>query len=434
MEQIAKTDVESSEHYIYHRSQTSNKLLDTFFVDVDLDKVCSFLECRRDELYLIRGGVYYYTARIFKLLNEYLISNGFNKVSESGKWKTSMNLAIHSGEETKPVIDGLQFYKNHKDKVVVSCGSFNPFEKRFCFCIDLVVRKNRSEIASIIYNHIFSDCSLKGKIITKDKEKICLDRKYSFDELVLEDEKIKLIKENTLGLLRHKELFEKHNIPFKRGIILEGPPGNGKTLVGKILASSELFTTIWVTPKSFRGYGNEIKDLYELGSKLSPSIIFLEDIDLTISNRNISNDPALMGELLNYLDGLSAFGGIITIATTNAPQILDKAISHRPNRFDLRIQLDNPDYKARIKMLSKFTEDMILTDDINFELIAERTNDFSGACMKEMVIEAKKLAVIDGSLDANSKVILKKDYIDKSFERTKKIVDVTKQIGFLCNK
>ena len=430
MVKVEKISAEMDEHCIYHRSQTSNKLLDTFFIDVDLDKVCLFLECKRDELYLIRGGVYYYTDKIFKLLNEYLISNGFNKVSESGKWKTSMNLAIHSGEETNPVVDGIQFYENHKDKLVLSCGCFNPFEKRFFFCIDLVVRKNRSEIASTIYNHIFSDCSLKGKIITKDKGQICLDRKYSFDEIILEDEKIKLIKENTLGLLKYKELFEKHDIPFKRGILLEGPPGNGKTLIGKILASTKMFTIIWITPKVFRGYTNEIKDIYELGSKLSPSIIFWEDIDLTISNRNISNDPALMGELLNYLDGLSAFKGIITIATTNAPQILDKAFSHRPNRFDLRIQLDNPDYNVRIKMLSKFTEDMVLTDDINFELIAEKTNEFSGACMKEMVLEAKKLAVINGSLNSSGKIILKKDYIDKSFERTKKIVEDTKQIGF----
>ena len=433
MVKTGKEDAVFSYENSFLKTQTPNKLLDTFFVDVDLDKVCSFLECKRDELYLIRGGVYYYNDKIFKHLNEYLISNDFNKVSESGKWKTSMNLAVHSGEETNPVIDGLQFYENHKDKLIVSCGSFNPFEKRFCFCIDLVVHKNRSEIASTIYKRIFSEDSLKGEIITKDKEKIRLDRKYSFDEIVLEDEKIKLIKENTLGLLKYKELFEKHNIPFKRGIILEGPPGNGKTLIGKILASTGMFTVIWITPKVFRGYANEIKNLYELGSRLSPSIIFWEDIDLTILNRNISNDPALMGELLNYLDGLSDFKGIITIATTNAPKMLDKAISHRPNRFDLRIQLDNPDYNARIKMLFKFTEDIISGNDINFGLIAEKTNDFSGACMKEMILEAEKLAIIDGSF-ADGKVILKKGYIDKSFERTKKIADAAKQFGFLCNK
>ncbi|MEK6647601.1 MAG: ATP-binding protein [Candidatus Firestonebacteria bacterium] len=414
--------------------QTPNKLLDDFFIDIDLDEICLFLECKRDELFLLRCGMYYYDESFFKLAAEYLNLCGFKKVREGGRWKTTMNVAVHSGEEQNPVIDGLQFYENCKDKLILSCGTFSPFAKRMYFTIDLIVHKNCSDIASTMYNQIFSGYSLKGKIITPTKEKICLDRKYSFDELILEDEKIKLIKENTLGLLRHKELFEKYNIPFKRGIILEGPPGNGKTLVGKILASLELFTIIWITPKTFRGYTNEIKDLYELGDKLSPSIIFWEDIDLTISNRNISNDPAQLGELLNHLDGLSSYEGIITIATTNAPQILDEAISHRPNRFDLRIQLDNPDYDARIKMLSKFTEDMVLSDAINFELIAEITNDFSGACMKEMILEAKKFAVIDGSMEVNGKVILKKDYIDKSFEKTKKIVEKTRQLGFLNKK
>jgi len=343
-----------------------------------------------------------------------------------------MNLTIHSGAETNPVIDGIQFFKNHKNKLVVSCVCFNPCEKRTFFAIDLIVHKDHKEIASLIYKDIFSENLLKEKIITIiDREIITLDRKYSFDDIIIEEEKIELIKENTVGFLKYGELFNKYNIPFKRGIILEGPPGNGKTLIGKILASTELFSIIWVTPKDLAGFrGTEmVRIIYELGRKISPTIVFWEDIDLMITNREDHYDQIILGELLNCLDGLSAISGIITIATTNAPEVLDKALSHRPNRFDLRIKLDNPNHNIRIKMLSKFTEDIVMSDNINFESLSERMDGFSGACVMEMVLEAKKLAVVDGNFTDTGKIIFKKEYLEKSFEKTKKIVEVVKRIG-----
>ncbi|PKM97421.1 MAG: hypothetical protein CVU77_06165 [Elusimicrobia bacterium HGW-Elusimicrobia-1] len=412
--------------------QSPVKLLDTFFVDIDSEEICLFFGCKRDELFLIRGGVFYYNEKFFKILTEYFTANGFTKIKETGKWKTAMNLAIHSGEKSNPLIDGLQFYENHKDKLVLSCGCFNPFERRTFFYIDFIVHKECREIVSTIYNRIFSDCSLKGKIITKDREEICLDRKYSFDELVLDNEKIQLIKENTIGFLKNKDIFSKYNIPFKRGIILEGSPGNGKTLLGKILASTGMFTVIWITPRGFTGSESAelVKRIYEFGNKLSPTLIFWEDVDLTISNRQGNKDNAILGELLNQLDGLNAISGIVTIATTNMTEALDNALSHRPNRFDLRIKFDNPDYNTRIKMLSKFTEDVILSDDIKFEIIAEKSEGFSGACMKEMVLEAKKFAIIDGSYNEMDKIILRKEYMDKSLEKTKKIVETVTPLGF----
>ncbi|OQA91845.1 MAG: ATP-dependent zinc metalloprotease FtsH 3 [Elusimicrobia bacterium ADurb.Bin231] len=280
---------------------------------------------------------------------------------------------------------------------------------------------------------MFSDYFLKGKIIAKDRDTICLDRSYSFDELILNDEKIQLIMENTVDFLKNKDIFEKHNIPFKRGIILEGPPGNGKTLIGKILASTGLFTFMWITSRDFGGFNSveRVKEMYNLGNKLAPTIIFWEDIDLIISDRTSNKDTTILGELLNQLDGLNTISGIITIATTNVSEVLDKALSHRPNRFDVRIHIDNPDHSTRMKMLSKFMEDMVLSEDIKLDIVAEKSNGFSGACMKELVLEAKKIAILDSSFNASGKIIIKKGCIEQSIEKTKKITETAKPVGFL---
>ncbi|OQA91844.1 MAG: hypothetical protein BWY26_00682 [Elusimicrobia bacterium ADurb.Bin231] len=123
------------------RTRTMNKMLDAFFIDVDLNEICLFLDCKRDELYLMRCGIFYYNEKSFQLVNEHLASKGFNKVKETGRWKALMNLAIHSGKETNPVIDGIEFYENHNDKLVLSIGCFNPFEFRTFFTLDLIVKK-----------------------------------------------------------------------------------------------------------------------------------------------------------------------------------------------------------------------------------------------------------------------------------------------------
>ena len=433
LRELEKVTAEYGMYESVKRTQTMNKMLDAFFIGVDLNEICLFLDCKKDELFLIRGGIFYYNEKSFQLLNEHLVSSGFNKVKETGRWKTLMNLAIHSGKETNPVIDGIEFYENHNDKLVLSIGCFNPFEFRTFFALDLIVNKNRSEIATKLYNQIFSDSSLKGKIIAKDREKICLDRNYTFEELILNYEKIQLIRQNTVDFLKNKDIFEKHNTPFKRGIILEGPPGNGKTLIGKILASTGIFTFMWITSRDFAGYNSveRVKEIYDLGNKLAPTIIFWEDIDLIISDRTSNKDTAILGELLNQLDGVNTLSGIITIATTNVSEVLDKALSQRPNRFDVRIHIDNPDYNTRIKMLSKFMEDVVLSEDIELDVVAERSNGFSGACMKELVLEAKKLAILAGSFNATGKIIMKKGHIEQSFEKTKKIAETAKPVGFL---
>ena len=110
---IKELEKGSAEYDMYDfatRTPTFNKLLDTFFIGVNLNEICSFLECQKDDLFLIRGGILYYDEKYFKLLNEHLVSSGFKKVKETGRWKATMNLAIHSGKETNPIIDGIEFY------------------------------------------------------------------------------------------------------------------------------------------------------------------------------------------------------------------------------------------------------------------------------------------------------------------------------------
>ena len=175
----------------------------------------------------------------------------------------------------------------------------------------------------------------------------------SWDDIILDPRTRKEVRANTVGFLRRKGRWTGYGIPRKRGVLLAGEPGTGKTLICKaLMAEAEGMTCI--TTNAYKLCADEyITDLYEMAEDLSPCIVFIEDIDLIGLNRqeyHYQHGPALLS-LLNVLDGVEEKQEIVTVATTNNWEALDRAISRRPSRFDHVIKLSLPSHGERRELI-----------------------------------------------------------------------------------
>lgn len=148
------------------------------------------------------------------------------------------------------------------------------------------------------------------------------------------------------------EAFRLNGVPLKRGIILHGAPGTGKTLLGKVLASLKLATFVYVTAADMSGLEG-VRSIFDLARRLAPTILFFEDIDLFTDDRSSYCSKAMLGEILAQLDGFETNDGLIFIATTNDLAAIDPAIRERPSRFDVVIHIELPSRFARREILAR---------------------------------------------------------------------------------
>lgn len=211
------------------------------------------------------------------------------------------------------------------------------------------------------------------------------------------------------------------DLAWKRGLILSGPPGNGKTLIGKILASSGEGNFIWITANDIQeGNTVNISSIFEFARLISPCILFIEDLDLSGAGERETGNlfKPILSEMLNQIDGFKPNDGVVTIATTNNLNSLDKAISERPGRFDVKILLPNPDFNQRLKILRRFTKNFKLAEGINLEYIAKNTDGFSCAYVREIITRAAMSAI-------------QRDYDEKAQEPVLGQEDFQKAVQFM---
>ncbi len=211
-------------------------------------------------------------------------------------------------------------------------------------------------------------------------------KERSWDSVVVDEEIKTEIRANSVGFLSRRERWEKYDIPLKRGILLAGEPGTGKTALCKMVASQAKGITCIVTG----AYGLEcdgyLDELYELARDLSPAIVFIEDIDLIGQSRSefgYRNGAALIS-LLAAMDGIEDQKGIVTIATTNSLETLDKALSERPSRFDRVIRINKPSLAQRGEIIRRIG-DKIPLNETTQENIVRKTDGLTPAQIQEVV-------------------------------------------------
>ena len=210
-----------------------------------------------------------------------------------------------------------------------------------------------------------------------------------FDSLILPESQKKAIKVGALDFFKKKELYEKNGIAYKRGIIMTGQPGTGKTHACKVLMNAATSTFIWITADVLTHKG-DIKHIFDMARELAPVILVIEDAD------DYLELEGSVDTLKTQLDGMDAVSGIVTILCTNYPERLPKSLIDRPSRFDDILIFELPDEDLRLSLLNKFSELMNIENrDYIFKEIAKETKGLTGAHLKEIIIYSLLLASDD---------------------------------------
>ncbi|MEM0438935.1 MAG: CDC48 family AAA ATPase [Sulfolobales archaeon] len=201
--------------------------------------------------------------------------------------------------------------------------------------------------------------------------------------------------------LKYQDVFERMGIRPPRGILLYGPPGVGKTLLAKAAATESGANFIAINgPEILSKWVGEseraIREIFRKARMVAPAIIFLDEIDSIAPARGSRVDSGvtdrIVNQLLTEMEGIKPLRGVVVIAATNRPDLLDPALL-RPGRFDRIIKIPPPDRKARVEILKIHTRKVPLAPDVDLEKLADMTNGYTGADLEALVREAVMLAL-----------------------------------------
>ena len=235
----------------------------------------------------------------------------------------------------------------------------------------------------------------KAKLLTEKHGRVTFDDVAGIDEAKEDLEEI-------VEFLRNPQKFSRLGGKIPKGALLVGPPGTGKTLLARAVAGEAgvPFFTISGSDfvEMFVGVGaSRVRDMFEQAKKNAPCIVFIDEIDAVGRSRGVGygggNDEReqTLNQLLVEMDGFEANEGIIIVAATNRPDVLDPALL-RPGRFDRQVQVPNPDIKGREKILGVHARKVPLGPDVDLRIIARGTPGFSGADLANLVNESALMA------------------------------------------
>lgn len=242
---------------------------------------------------------------------------------------------------------------------------------------------------------IFSFGKSKAKLISPAGKRITFRDVAGADEAKIELQEI-------IEFLKEPSKFQKLGGKIPRGVLLLGPPGTGKTLLARAVAGEAGVPFFSISGadfvEMFVGVGaSRVRDLFEQGKKNAPCIIFIDEIDAVGRHRGAGlggghdEREQTLNQLLVEMDGFEQNSGVIIIAATNRPDVLDPALL-RPGRFDRQVVVDRPDVKGREGILKVHTRNIPLSDKVNLEVLAKGTPGLSGADLANLVNEAALLA------------------------------------------
>jgi cell division protease FtsH len=239
-------------------------------------------------------------------------------------------------------------------------------------------------------------------------------KKITFKDVAGVDEAKEELRE-IIEFLREAQKFQKLGGRIPKGVLLVGPPGTGKTLLARAVAGEANVPFFSISGSDFVemfvGVGaSRVRDLFEQGKKNAPCIIFIDEIDAVGRHRGAGlggghdEREQTLNQLLVEMDGFESNEGVILMAATNRPDVLDPALL-RPGRFDRRVVVNRPDVRGREEILRVHTRKIPLSDDVDLSILARGTPGFSGADLANMVNEAALAAARQ-----NRKAVLMYDF------------------------
>ena len=243
-----------------------------------------------------------------------------------------------------------------------------------------------------------------------------------------------------IDFLKNPKKFQKLGARIPKGVLLVGPPGTGKTLLAKAVAGEANVPFYYISGSDFVelfvGIGaSRVRDMFKQAKQSAPCLIFIDEIDAVGRQRGTGlggghdEREQTLNQLLTEMDGFGANEGIIIIAATNRPDVLDPALL-RPGRFDRQVTVSLPDQKEREAILKVHAKDKTFAEDVNLENISKRTPGFSGADLENLLNESALLAV------RRNKNAITMDEIDEATDRvlmgpaktSRKITDKEKKL------
>ncbi len=235
----------------------------------------------------------------------------------------------------------------------------------------------------------------KAKLLNESAKKVTFSEVAGMDEAKVEVQEI-------IEILKDPQKFQKLGGKIPKGVLLVGPPGTGKTLLARAIAGEAGVPFLSISGSDFVemfvGVGaSRVRDLFEQGKKNAPCIIFIDEIDAVGRHRGAGlggghdEREQTLNQLLVEMDGFESNDGVILVAATNRPDVLDPALL-RPGRFDRQVVIPRPDLNGRIGVLKVHTQKIKLAPDVDLEAIARGTPGLSGAELANLVNEAALLA------------------------------------------
>ena len=243
-----------------------------------------------------------------------------------------------------------------------------------------------------------------------------------------------------IDFLKNPKKFQKLGARIPKGVLLVGPPGTGKTLLAKAVAGEANVPFYYISGSDFVelfvGVGaSRVRDMFKQAKQSAPCLIFIDEIDAVGRQRGTGlggghdEREQTLNQLLTEMDGFGANEGIIIIAATNRPDVLDPALL-RPGRFDRQVTVSLPDQKEREAILGVHARDKVFDDSVNLENLSKRTPGFSGADLENLLNESALLAV------RRNKKAITMDEIDEATDRvlmgpaktSRKITDKEKKL------
>ncbi|MEU8661028.1 ATP-dependent zinc metalloprotease FtsH [Actinoplanes philippinensis] len=254
----------------------------------------------------------------------------------------------------------------------------------------------------------------KAKMITKDTPKTTFADVAGADEAVEELQEIK-------DFLQNPTKYQALGAKIPKGVLLFGSPGTGKTLLARAVAGEAGVPFYSISGSDFVemfvGVGaSRVRDLFEQAKSNAPAIVFVDEIDAVGRHRGAGmggghdEREQTLNQLLVEMDGFDTKGGVILIAATNRPDILDPALL-RPGRFDRQIPVDNPDMEGRKAILRVHAKGKPFTPDVDLDSVARRTPGFSGADLANVINEAALLTA------RHEKRAISNDYLEEAIDR-----------------
>ena len=243
-----------------------------------------------------------------------------------------------------------------------------------------------------------------------------------------------------IDFLKNPKKFTKMGARIPKGVLLVGPPGTGKTLLAKAVAGEAKVPFFYISGSDFVelfvGVGaSRVRDMFQQAKQTAPCLIFIDEIDAVGRERGTGlggghdEREQTLNQLLSEMDGFGENEGIIIIAATNRPDVLDPALL-RPGRFDRQVTVGKPDVKEREEILAVHAKNKILDENVNLKFIASRTPGYSGADLENLLNEAALLAV------RRNKEAISMEEIDEASDRvlmgpaktSRKVSDYEKKI------